>query len=159
MSVKKKNVNLRPATKNDLNLLINWGQKLYEVEKVFEPLLFYSSHDSLERYRKELRNPDALLQVIELDGKPVGYFYAHLGLLDYLSTKNKQCEIEVIFLQEEARGKGISNMIIERCIEWAKSRNAFRIKAGIYVSNGASLKTFRKAGFKDYHITLLKYLL
>ena len=80
-------------------------------------------------------------------GEPVGYSYAHLDTIDYLETNQKQCEIEVIYLDEKARGKKISLKLIDKCINWAKHNNAFEMKAGIFAENVPSRKAFESLGF------------
>ena len=144
---------IRQASTQDLDMLINWGEKLHDVEKKFEPLLIFSKQDSTDFYKKQLNNTDALFLIAEIDHLPVGYLYAHIDKIDYLDTNKNQCEIEVIFLDEPARGTGISQDLIKECLQWIKTKSCFRVITGIYSQNLASQKLFSKIGFKPYHST------
>lgn len=144
------------ATISDLNQLIKWGEKLHLVEKKFEPLLTFSKKESEDFYRKQLNNPEALFLVASIDNNLVGYLYAHVDKVDYLSTNKYECEIEVIYLDEKARGTGISQELIQKCFDWIKTKDCFRVKAGIYSQNIASQNLFAKMGFEPYHSTYTK---
>ena len=147
------NINIKKANKKDLSILLNFGYKLFETEKKFEPLLTFSSKKAKEKYIKELENKSSLFLIVELDKKPIGYLYAHAEKIEYFETNKKECEIEVIYLEPEYRGMGISQQLIEKCIIWSRKNNVFRIKAGIYEGNDNSKKAFNKFGFSRYHST------
>lgn len=149
-------INIRKATIKDLAILLEWGKAMYEVEKKFLPLLTYSSNESENRYKKQINDSNFLFLIAELDNVPVGYLYAHLDKIDYLSTELPQCEIEVIYLDEKARGMRISGKLIAVAIDWAQEKNAFEIKAGIFAKNLASQEAFKKAGFNLQHLTFTK---
>ena len=72
------NKSFKTATNNDIDLLINWGEKLHQVEKHFEPLLKWSKEESRNFYLKQLSNPEALFLMAYINEKPVGYLYAHV---------------------------------------------------------------------------------
>jgi len=151
-------IKIRIANKRDVGLLLQWGKKMYEIEKQYMPLLKYSEVEAKERYESQINNPLFYFLIVEYKDEPVGYLYAHLDKVDYLETDQKQCEIEVIYLDEKARGKKISPKLINKCIEWAKQNNAFEIKAGIFTENTASKKAFESLGFSAQHITYTKEL-
>lgn len=147
---------VRTATIDDLDYLVSWGEKLHFVEKKFEPLLTFSKKESEDFYTKQLNNPDALFLVASIDNTLVGYLYAHVDKVDYLNTNKYECEIEVIYLDEKARGTGISQELIQKCFDWIKTKDCFRVKAGIYSKNIASQNLFAKMGFESYHSTYTK---
>lgn len=148
------NIQIRQATIQDMPVLLQLGKKLHEVELEFEPLLSYSEEAAKDRYTQELSNNNALFLIADIDSQPIGYLYAHADKIGYFSTDKLECEIKVVYLKENARGKGISKQLINACIEWAKTKDVFRIKAGIYQQNEASLTSFQEYGFRPYHSTL-----
>jgi len=148
--------NIRLAKLSDMALLLKWGRKMFEVEKQYMPLLKYSEKEAKERYTSQIDNPLFCFLVAELKGKPIGYLYAHLDSIDYLETNQKECEIEVVYLDKEARGKGIASKLINRCIDWAKQNDAFGIRAGIFAENTPSRKSFESLGFSLTHVTYTK---
>ena len=145
---------IRVATKQDLPQLLAWGKALHFVEKEFEPLLKYSDFESQKRYIQEIDNMNSLFLIAEDDGAPVGYLYAHLDKIDYLSTKRLSCKIEVVFLEKAARGQGIARSLVGQCVEWAKLKNAFQVIAGVYADNDKSVNLFESMHFEKKHITL-----
>ena len=88
-----------------------------------------------------------------MDGRAVGYLYAHLDIMDYLETDKPVCEIEVVFVEITARGHGLAQKLISNAIDWAKKNNSIEVKTGIYAVNNCSRKAFEKAGFKEKHVT------
>lgn len=145
--------NIRLASKKDLPQLITFGRMLHDVEAQYEPLLKFSDTEAEHRYERELNNPHALLAIAEFEGKPVGYMYAHYELIEYLDKDQPECEIEVIFITEHYRRKGLSKQFIQYCKEWALANNIFRLKVGIYSQNENSIASFKHFGFKPYHYT------
>ena len=142
---------IHTAQKDELPALIAMGKKLHETEQQFEPLLVFSQEEATERYTQELENPNALLLVAEDTNAVVGYLYAHADRIEYFNTEKRECEIEVVYVSEEYRRKGVAQELVEACIAWAKTKNVFRIKAGAYTQNIASQQAFNKYGFKPYH--------
>lgn len=151
-------VNIRSAKTGDIDLLLQWGRKMYKVEKQYMPLLKYSEIEARERYMSQIDNPLFCFLIAEFKDKPVGYLYAHLDRIDYLKTNQKECEVEVVYIDKEARGNKIASKLISRCIEWAKQNNAFGIRAGIFVENIPSRKTFESLGFSLMRVTYTKNL-
>lgn len=148
--------NIRIASKEDLPLLLKWGKKMYEVEKQYMPLLKYSGLEASNKYSKQIADPKFLFLIAELGEMPVGYLYAHIDEVEYLDTNKPQCEIEVIFLNAQARGLGLSQKLIKSASAWAKKKGAFEIKSGIFAQNIISRKAFKKSGFSLVHTTYTK---
>lgn len=148
-------INIRKANELDKPKLLKWGRELWQVEKQFEPLLKYSKKDSDEKYTSELKSPESLLLVVEMVNEPVGYLYAYLkNFSEYLRSDEQSCELEVVYIEKKARGKGLAEKLIDECIEWAKNNNAKCVKAGVYAKNKISFRPLNKKGFEDYHTTL-----
>lgn len=150
-----KKLHIRKANEEDLENLLLWGRKVFEVEKKFSPLLKYSASQVKERYSKQIRDPKYLFLIAELNNKGVGYLYSHLDPVEYLNTERPQCELEVIYLEPSARSKGLAQKLINECVGWAKKNNAFAVTAGIFAANTSSRKCFEKYGFLSNHVTYL----
>jgi GNAT superfamily N-acetyltransferase len=148
-------MNIRTAKNEDVETLVKMGEQLHFVEKEFEPLLTFSKEEARRRYTSELTNPNSLILVAEEDLTPIGYLYSHAEKVEYFNTDKLECEIEVVFVSEEFRGQGVAQLLIEKCLEWAKTKNMLRIKTGIYAQNSSSQSVFAKVGFVPYHITYI----
>lgn len=136
----------RIATIDDLPALLYFGEQLYLVERNFYTSVSYSKDEATTRYKKQFENPQALFLIVEDDDeKPAGYLYAHIDA-------NKLCEVEVVYVDAQYRGRGIAQELVQRCREWAKSRHATSISTHIFVKNTASLHAFEKMGFQPHNI-------
>lgn len=146
---------IRKAKRDDVETLVTMGEKLHEVEKTFEPLLTFSYSDFVQHYKEELENPRALLLVAQDQDKVIAYLYAHAQRVEYFDTDKLECEIEVIYVEPEYRGKGLAEKFIDSCLAWAEDKNVFRFKTGIYAQNASSQAAFTKYGFMPYHTTFV----
>lgn len=146
---------IRVATESDLESLLTMGQQLHEVESAYEPLLTFSIDKARQRYERAFANPNALFLIAESTNRPVGYLYAHAQQIEYFSTDQLECEIEVVFVSEPFRGQGVAGQLIDACIAWAKDKNIFRFSSGIYARNTASQSAFLKHGFTPHHATFI----
>lgn len=140
---------IRKADFTDIEVLLLFGKELHFVEKKFESDLKYSEEESRMRYLKQLSNPLALFLIVEDDTRnPLGYLYAHAEETN--EQDQLECNLEVIYLVPEFRGKGLSSQLIRSCIEWAKKNHITKIKTEIFAQNTASRKAFEKIGFDPY---------
>lgn len=150
---------LRLATRADIALLEAWGRELYNVEQKFEPGLRYTGEAFWERDIEGLSSPDAHYLIAELGGRPVGYLAATLEAMpEYLAPSGRECVIEVLYVEEVARGQGVGAALLEACLGWANEQGATRVRAGVYAQNRASLGLFGRFGLHAHHVTVLKTL-
>ena len=73
----------------------------------------------------------------------------------YFATRATHCIIEVVYLEPQARGRGIAQDLIMRCSQWARAAGASRLIAGVYAANEPSIKLFTKHGFVPYHVMMV----
>lgn len=143
---------IRKANINDIETLLDFGMKLHLVEKEFEPMLQYSKVEVQKKYTDELKNPLSLFLIVENDNLSVGYLYAHAKKIN-LNSKDLVCELEVVYVSPEFRGRGLAKDLINECIIWAKGKKILNIKTDIFAKNLPSKKTFEKIGFEEYSLT------
>ena len=144
---------IRNANLNDIETLLNFGMKLHLIEKEFEPTLSYSKTEYFDKYSKQIKNPLALFLIIEnSDALPVGYLYAHIEKTNS-NSKISICELEVVYILPEFRGKGLTTDLINECFIWVKNKNISKIKTEIFAKNVVSRKVFEKIGFKEHSLS------
>lgn len=147
---------IRAATPNDLDLLLRWGRALHDVERAFEPQLTYNEAHARERYVEALHEPQTLFLIAELAALPVGYLYAYIvDAPPYFAARAKHCIIEVVYLEPQARGRGVAQNLIAGCSQWARAAGASQLLAGVYAANEPSITVFTNQGFAPYHVTLV----
>lgn len=145
----------RKATIKDLNILFEMGYELFLVEKEFEPLMTFSKEDARNRYTQQLQNPNALFLLLYVDETIAGYVYAHLDNVKHIDTSLPECELEVIYLHPQFRGRELSSFLISEVIKWAKEKKVFRVKTDIFAKNKASIQAFEKQGFRALNISFV----
>jgi ribosomal protein S18 acetylase RimI-like enzyme len=153
-------VHIEPITANDLDEIIDLGEALQIAEQQYEPLLIFNRKESRSHYEKELSNPDALIIAAKLDdGTIVGYQYSYVHTLDYLSSKNRECVLEALYVNPSFRGQGIGRQLTDYAQDWAISTKAVnRLSTHIYSDNVASVELHAKKGFNPYNTELVKHV-
>jgi len=146
-------VKIRRATKDDLDLLVEFGEELYLVEREFELEMAYSKEESKERYRRQLVNPEAVFLVAEVEGKLVGYVYAHNERAEGVRGGRVVCEMEVVYVEPKYRGRGVAGRLVEECKKWAGSKGVWRMEAVVFEENEASKRALGKMGFEVNSLT------
>ncbi len=147
---------IRKALKSDISYIIQLGEKLHRTELNLEPRLTFVQSEALSHYTEKINDPDSCILVVEQDSNIVGYSYSYTKPVQYFTHSPRECVIEAVYLNEEVRGTGIFEKLIQETITWARNKNVVRIKAGIYADNEVSRSAFMKQGFKEYHVTLVQ---
>ena len=96
-------------------------------------------------YRKTLDNPNRVLLIGELDGKPI-------GVLRYDLTDNEA--LISVYLVPGTQGQGIGSELIRSGSRWLRQQypRIATVKAEIFRENVASLRAFEAAGYNEHHL-------
>ena len=106
--------------------------------------------------KKDLLNPD---KIVENGGQ---VFFAlenkiPVGTAAMIKSSEDRFELAKMTVQEELRGKGIANMLMDECLKFAKQNKANEI----FLISNDSLKIARnlydKYGFKEVNLDSQKY--
>ena len=106
--------------------------------------------------KKDLLNPD---KIVENGGQ---VFFAlenkiPVGTAAMIKSSEDRFELAKMTVQEEFRGKGIANMLMDECLKFAKENKANEI----FLISNDSLKIARnlydKYGFKEVNLDSQKY--
>lgn len=106
--------------------------------------------------KKDLLNPDKIVEnggqvFFALDNKSV------IGTVAMIKSSFDRFELAKMTVQEDFRGKGIANMLMDECLEFAKQNNANEI---FLISNDSLIiarKLYDKYGFKEVELDSQKY--
>ncbi|MBR3839674.1 MAG: ribosomal protein S18-alanine N-acetyltransferase [Erysipelotrichales bacterium] len=94
-----------------------------------------------EHFEYELEeNPFSKLFVVELDKKIIAYYGIWVTF--------EECQITTIAVDEEYKGKGYGNKMMEHLIHVAKEEFCERISLEVRVSNERAQNLYRKYGFE-----------
>lgn len=149
-------MDIRLANESDLGKVLEFGRKLYEAESLIEPKLKYSADASKSHYLNEMKNPRAFIAIAMQNEDMAGYIYGHLRTIEYFHKNPQECIIEAIYIDERFRSMGVATSLIDFALRWGTQHSVIRYKVGVYSKNDHSMKLFQKAGFEDYHRTLVK---
>ena len=106
--------------------------------------------------KKDLLNPD---KIVENGGQ---VFFAledkiAIGTVAMIKSSNDRFELAKMTVQEDFRGKGIANMLMDECLKFAKQNNAREI---FLISNDSLIiarNLYDKYGFKEVVLDSQKY--
>lgn len=133
----RNNLQIRKANLSDVDLIYKWtNDELVRKQSFSSEEIPYESH--CEWFRKKIEDKNSLFFIIGLDNIPVGV--VRFDVNDEGSTIG-------ISIDKEFRGKGLGNGIIKIGVQSYFKENEFPILASIKKTNGASIKSFEKAGF------------
>ena len=106
--------------------------------------------------KKDLLNPD---KIVENGGQ---VFFAledkiAIGTVAMIKSSNDRFELAKMTVQEDFRGKGIANILMDECLKFAKQNNAREI---FLISNDSLIiarNLYDKYGFKEVKLDSQKY--
>jgi GNAT superfamily N-acetyltransferase len=140
-------LNFREANVNDLSELLEIEQCLIDFERPFNAVI-KSKNTIYCDFPHLISDDDSYLLVVELSGEIIGTGYAQIRDSREELIHRKHSYIGFIFVSLEHRGKALSQKIIERLIEWSKSKRVNDFYLNVYSQNKTAIKAYEKAGFK-----------
>ena len=106
--------------------------------------------------KKDLLNPDKIFE----DGGQVFFALENkiaIGTVAMIKSSDDKFELAKMTVQEDFRGKGAANMLMDECLKFAKQNNSREI----FLISNDSLKIARnlydKYGFKEVKLDSQKY--
>tara|TARA_B100000945_G_scaffold274097_1_gene237322 strand:+ start:195 stop:668 length:474 start_codon:yes stop_codon:yes gene_type:complete len=109
-----------------------------------------------ESDKKDLLNPDKIIH----NGGQVFFALENqkvIGTVAMINSSDDRFELAKMTVQEDFRGKGIANMLMDECLEFAKENKAKEI---FLISNNSltiARNLYDKYGFKEVDLDSQKY--
>jgi phosphinothricin acetyltransferase len=91
-----------------------------------------------------LGDPDGRLVAGTVDGVVVGYAVAHV---EHLGNGSRLGVVDDIFVEEEARGVGVGEAMIDDLVAWCTERGCFGMDAMALPGHRLTKNFFEEAGF------------
>jgi GNAT superfamily N-acetyltransferase len=139
------------AVADDLPQMADLLAELFALEKDFRP----DREKQMRGMRTILDEPElGKLFVLRVDGHVAGMANA----LFTISTAEggRALWLEDVVINREFRGTGLGRKLIEYVLNWAKQRGVVRITLLADRENRPALDFYRKLGFIDSHMTVLR---
>ena len=152
------NVEIRKATLNDLDTLLDFEQQLISVERPMDTSLEQINKISYFNIPKFIESDNSELFVATVANEIIGCGY---GLIKQNHNKFAQKEhgyIGFIFVKEEYRGKGINKSIFEGIFDWFKAKDIIEVRLSVYEENPRAIKAYEKLGFEKSLVQMIHYL-
>ncbi|WP_159470565.1 GNAT family N-acetyltransferase [Dyadobacter sp. 3J3] len=141
------NLHIRSATEKDEETVYNMICDLEDKELDRESFNnAFHSNLSQERIR---------YVIAELDGEPVGMGSCHTQLL--LHHVCVVAEIQEMYVVPRYRSKEIGKALVEKLIDFAKSKNALQIEVTSNNVRENAHRFYEKEGFRKSHVKLVMY--
>jgi ribosomal protein S18 acetylase RimI-like enzyme len=144
---------IRPARQDDLPELGRLGARLVEEHHAFDPQRFIEATTGTpEGYAaflgSHLKSTDVLVLVAELDGLVVGYAFAALEGVDYLSLRGPAAVLHDLIVAPDRRGHGIGRLLLEAMVAELQAWGAPRIVLFTAARNEPAQRLFGRFGFR-----------
>ncbi|MEM5869578.1 MAG: GNAT family N-acetyltransferase [Candidatus Aenigmatarchaeota archaeon] len=153
--MKFQGIGIKEAKKDDFEALLKLWKKATDYHHKLDKKRFLSGEERENFLKKRLkeflakkrRNRKILLAVKK--EKPIGLFIASIRKSPNYLRERKIGEIEVAFIEEKFRRKGIGKMLFEELVKWFKKRKINLIEVLVDSRNEIGISAYKKYGFKE----------
>ena len=141
---------IRPATVNDINRILDLLSQVLEIHAKLRPDLFVSgttkySKEDLEAILKDTNKP---IFVATIDHYVVGYAMCQIRIPTSNMYPVKIFHLDDLCVDEKYRKQGISKSLYQKVVETAKENNCYEVTLNVWPGNDAALKFYEKMGMK-----------
>ena len=141
---------IRPATVNDINRILDLLSQVLEIHAKLRPDLFVSgttkySKEDLEAILKDTNKP---IFVATIDHYVVGYAMCQIRIPTSNMHPVKIFHLDDLCVDEKYRKQGIGKALYQKVVETAKENDCYEITLNVWPGNDAALKFYEKMGMK-----------
>ena len=156
-------VTIRPAGPADLRAVGRLGALLVRTHHDFDPKRFMPATPQTERgyasfLGSQLADPDVIVLVAERGGEVLGYTYAAVEGVDYMSLRGPAGVLHDIVIDPTHRGRGVGRMLLDATLTALEARGAPRVVLSTAERNEAAQRLFARAGFRRTMIEMTREL-
>ena len=143
---------IRKASHNDIPTLLEFEQGVVTAERPYDPTL----RDPVTYYDLPglINSKDAHLVVAELDGNIIASGYARKDKAAPREKFEHFSYLGFMYVLPAHRGKGIINKILDELKKWSLEKGLTELRLEVYYDNIPAIKSYLKAGFANYLITM-----
>ncbi len=150
-------MNTRKATIDDLEIILDFNQKLFdrEIER-FDPTLdgtWTQSEEGRDYFIERIQDFGCAF-VAEVDGQVVGYLVGGLAEPESYRIIPKMAELENMYVLPEHRSQGVGAGLYQDFKAWAKEQGAGRLKVVASAGNKGGINFYQDKGFEPIDVTL-----
>ncbi|WP_440055932.1 GNAT family N-acetyltransferase [Pseudoalteromonas sp. T1lg65] len=138
---------IRAAVPEDYDQLQSLEQKMIEAERPFDHTIkreptYYYDLDEL------ITDNDTELLVAVVDSKVIATGYVQIRTAREAYIHQQYGYVGFIYVDEEYRGHGLCQQIIERLVQWGKSKDLTHYQLDVFSENTSAIRAYEKLGFR-----------
>ena len=141
---------VRQASIEDLKAVEHLQQQLVSYERPFDNTIPKTGEVYYYDLKKLLRSKQAKVMVVEAEGKVVGCGFGEIQKDVQWSINKNVGYIGLMYVEQNARGKGVGKMIITALLDWLKEKNMKDVRLRLYNENEDAHRAYRSYGFQDF---------
>jgi ribosomal protein S18 acetylase RimI-like enzyme len=154
---------VRAASPPDLKAIGRLGALLVRVHHDFDPLRFMAATSRTEQgyasfLGSQLDEPSVVVLVADRGTEVVGYTYAAVEGVDYMSLRGPAGVLYDIVVDPGHRGQGVGRMLLDATMEALESRGSPRVVLSTAERNEPAQRLFANAGFRRTMIEMTREL-
>ena len=150
------NLNIRRGTIEDAEMLAPLAVKIFNDTFADNPLnkpddmrAYITEFLSVEAFNRDLANKNSIFFIAETERKIIGYAkLVERSTEDCVSDENP-IELNKLYILHEFQGKGIAQVLMEKCFAEAERKNYQTMWLGVWEFNFRAQKFYEKLGFKQ----------
>jgi ribosomal protein S18 acetylase RimI-like enzyme len=146
-------IHVRPATKEDYVSLLPIANETQEKHVQAHPHIFQSGTAGLpEKYYLGLiKSGSKVVYVAEVEQSIIGYVIMELSNVAYLDilAPRKVAFITDIAVLKSHQGKGIGYALFQKCVEWAKAKEADSLDLMVWEFNKDAMAFYERQGMES----------
>ena len=139
------------------------GAMLVRLHHDFDPQRFMPASAGTEHgygsfLGSQLDDPDVIVLVAERDGQVIGYTYAGVEGVDYMSLRGPAGVLYDIVVDPAHRGHGVGRMLLDATLATLQRKGAPRVVLSTAEQNATAQRLFEHAGFRRTMIEMTREL-
>lgn len=152
-------VNFEPLTASEFKQywtysVNTWKKNMVRAGLIDASVTYAEAEAQIRKFvPKGLKTPNHYFMHIVSEGQKIGSLW-----LEIRNRGTVEAYLWDIFLEEDQRGKGHGKDAMSRIQRFAREKGASKISLNVFAYNNVARSLYRKLGFQDTAITMLKYL-
>lgn len=146
-------VTVRRATCADIETLRRFEQGIVAAERPFDPTIRKGEVHYYD-IAALIASADAFVAIAEAGGEAIGCGFARKKASPVYVDPEFHAYIGLMYVEPAHRGKGVSDAIIRRLIDWAREGGLAEIRLEVYPGNAAAIRAYEKAGFAPHMLEM-----
>ncbi|HUQ98139.1 MAG TPA: GNAT family N-acetyltransferase [Gemmatimonadaceae bacterium] len=156
-------IHIRRATPADVVAIGRLGALLVRAHHEFDPKRFIparpgTAHGYGSFLGSQLDDPDIIVLAAERDGEVIGYTYAGMEGVDYMSLRGPAGVLYDIVVDPDHRGDGVGRMLLDATLDLLRAKGAPRVVLSTADQNEPAQRLFDHAGFRRTMIEMTREL-